>query len=248
MGGVISCKVRPLFFVLTVDCGGDILCINYRGYYLDGETGLQYLNARYYDPEIGRFISADSIAYLAPETVNGLKLFVYCLNNPLMYTDPYGTTAWWEWLLLGIGAAVVVAVAVVATVATGGIALIAGGIAIGGALLGLANIAGQGLTKGWSNINIGQVGTSILNGAAFGGFMGFLGSGAAIGGSLALAGGGTVSIGLSAYNIFELIGAGSIILYSWNSSHYCSSKIGSNRHYNKQFSDFFTETDYKIKI
>ena len=69
-----------------------------------------------------------------------------------MYTDPYGTTAWWEWLLLGIGAAVVVAVAVVATVATGGIALIAGGIAIGGALLGLANIAGQGLTKGWSNI------------------------------------------------------------------------------------------------
>ena len=63
----------------------------YRGYYLDDETGLYYLNARYYDPEIGRFISADSIAYLAPESINGLNVYAYCGNNPVMNVDPTGT-------------------------------------------------------------------------------------------------------------------------------------------------------------
>ena len=63
----------------------------YRGYYYDEEISLYYLNARYYDPEIGRFISADSIAYLEPQTIGGFNLYAYCLNNPLMYTDPDGT-------------------------------------------------------------------------------------------------------------------------------------------------------------
>ena len=62
----------------------------YRGYYLDDETGLYYLNARYYDPEIGRFISPDSIDYLDPESINGLNIYVYCGNNPIMYVDPNG--------------------------------------------------------------------------------------------------------------------------------------------------------------
>ncbi len=35
----------------------------YRGYYYDTETGLYYLNSRYYDPSIGRFINADDISY-----------------------------------------------------------------------------------------------------------------------------------------------------------------------------------------
>ena len=63
----------------------------YRGYYWDEEIALYYLNARYYDPEVGRFISQDSIKYLAPETLNGINLFAYCLNNPVMETDPDGT-------------------------------------------------------------------------------------------------------------------------------------------------------------
>ena len=65
--------------------------IRYRGYYWDEEIALYYLNARYYDPEVGRFISQDSIKYLAPETLNGINLFAYCLNNPVMETDPDGT-------------------------------------------------------------------------------------------------------------------------------------------------------------
>ena len=59
----------------------------YRGYYCDKETGLYYLNARYYDPEIGRFISPDSIDYIAPNNINGLNLYIYCLNNPIRYVD-----------------------------------------------------------------------------------------------------------------------------------------------------------------
>ena len=62
----------------------------YRGYYYDAETGLYYLNSRYYDPSIGRFINADDISYIQPEQINGLNLFAYCGNNPVMYTDPTG--------------------------------------------------------------------------------------------------------------------------------------------------------------
>ena len=43
----------------------------YRGYYYDQETGLYYLNARYYDPEVGRFLSADDTSYLDTEVLGG---------------------------------------------------------------------------------------------------------------------------------------------------------------------------------
>ena len=68
--------------------GSELLTINpfrYRGYYYDEETGLYYLNSRYYDPETGRFISPDSLKYLEPETCNGLNLYAYCGNNPVVY-------------------------------------------------------------------------------------------------------------------------------------------------------------------
>ncbi len=57
--------------------------IRYRGYYYDDDTGLYYLNARYYSPKWRRFLSPDSTEYLAPETVNGLNLYCYCGNDPI---------------------------------------------------------------------------------------------------------------------------------------------------------------------
>ena len=84
---------------------GEINPYRYRGYYWDEEIALYYLNARYYDPEVGRFISQDSIKYLAPETLNGINLFAYCLNNPVMETDPDGTF-WFTFLTAAIGAVV----------------------------------------------------------------------------------------------------------------------------------------------
>lgn len=80
--------VLPSFF--ENDTIGHINPIRYRGYYYDKETGLYYLNARYYDPGTGRFISADDAAYLDPNNVNGLNLYAYCGNNPVMNVDPSG--------------------------------------------------------------------------------------------------------------------------------------------------------------
>ena len=50
--------------------------------------------SRYYDPSIGQFISPDTPDYLAPETIGGVDLYAYGLNNPVMGYDPTGH-AWW---------------------------------------------------------------------------------------------------------------------------------------------------------
>ena len=71
---------------------GEINPLRYRGYYYDTETSLYYLQSRYYDPESCRFISAD--AYIvAGNYLTGINMFAYCLNNPVMYSDPSGTAA-----------------------------------------------------------------------------------------------------------------------------------------------------------
>ena len=69
---------------------GNLNPFRYRGYYYDTETKLYYLQSRYYDPEIGRFIRIDDIIYLDPDAINGLNLYAYCLNNPVMYCDYNG--------------------------------------------------------------------------------------------------------------------------------------------------------------
>jgi len=61
----------------------------YRGYRYDNETGLYYLNSRYYDPEVGRFINADG--YVATgQGIQGNNMFSYCGNNPVNRADPSG--------------------------------------------------------------------------------------------------------------------------------------------------------------
>ena len=64
----------------------------YRSYYYDFETKLYYLNSRYYDPEIGRFINSDDVSILddSKEFINGLNLYCYCNNNPVNYGDYTG--------------------------------------------------------------------------------------------------------------------------------------------------------------
>ena len=64
----------------------------YRGYCYDANTGLYYLQSRYYDPNTGRFINADSTDYLnVSGTVLGCNLFIYCENDPVNNVDPTGT-------------------------------------------------------------------------------------------------------------------------------------------------------------
>ena len=77
----------------------------YRGYYYDTETRLYYLNSRYYDPDTGRFISADG---QLNEGVLGYNMFAYCENDPVNGSDPNGDMVWWAAAALG-GAAFEVA-------------------------------------------------------------------------------------------------------------------------------------------
>lgn len=62
----------------------------YRSYYYDSDIKLYFLKTRYYDPETCRFINADDTSYLDPEKINGLNLYAYCGNNPVMAVDPDG--------------------------------------------------------------------------------------------------------------------------------------------------------------
>ena len=82
----------------TLTYGGiavkDLNPLRYRGYIFDQETGLYYLQSRYYNPEIGRFINADDPAYLGSGGFASFNLFSYCGNNPVMGYDPYGYFDW----------------------------------------------------------------------------------------------------------------------------------------------------------
>ena len=65
----------------------------YRGYYYDTESGWYYLNSRYYDPQVGRFINADGIVG-ANGGITGYNMFAYCSNSPVLFADYTGNRAY----------------------------------------------------------------------------------------------------------------------------------------------------------
>lgn len=73
----------------------------YAGYQYDEETGVYYLNARYYDPKIARFLTEDTYRG-QPNDPLSLNMYTYCNNEPMMYTDPSG-----HFLSPAMGAAIV---------------------------------------------------------------------------------------------------------------------------------------------
>ena len=79
----------------------DINPLRYRGYYYDSETGFYYLQSRYYDPEIGRFINADSYASTDIVGLLSTNMFSYCENDPVNRSDHsghagYGLMSGWD--------------------------------------------------------------------------------------------------------------------------------------------------------
>ncbi len=70
----------------------------YRGYHYDTETGFYYLQSRYYDPAISRFINADSYGSTG-QAFLGTNMFAYCGNNPINNIDVTGT----DYELVGAG-------------------------------------------------------------------------------------------------------------------------------------------------
>ena len=140
------------FIYYQVDAIGEINPFRYRGYYYDIETGLYYLQSRYYDPAMGRFLNADDVGYIEPKIVNGLNLYAYALNNPLQYYDPTGHF----WLFVGkvlLGAII------------GGVtAAINGDNILAGAAIGAIT---TGLTIGIGTIAKGMAETSKIVGTMF---------------------------------------------------------------------------------
>lgn len=82
----------------------------YRGYYYDSETSLYYLNSRYYDSNVGRFINADGYVNANGDII-GFNMFAYCGNNPVNRMDHSGRF----WI-----SALIVTAIVVCTVALSG--------------------------------------------------------------------------------------------------------------------------------
>ena len=82
-------------------------CIN------PAETGFYYVSSRYYDPEVGRFINADSGISGVGGDIRGYNMYSYCFNNTVNMSDPDGNWPKLSTVLTGIA----VAAAAVATLA-----------------------------------------------------------------------------------------------------------------------------------
>jgi hypothetical protein len=132
---------------------------------------------------LGRWLNADDVSYLEPESINGLNLYTYCGNNPIMRADPFGTSwfssvgDWfsnnWEYIA---GALIIIGV-VALSFATAGLAApiaasLGGGLfgaIAGGAIAGFGISVGmQGITNGFNNLDWNQVGKATLSGAISG--------------------------------------------------------------------------------
>ena len=152
----------------------------YRGYVYDEETGFYYLQSRYYNPEVGRFISSD-VLLSTGQGVLGHNAYAYCLNDPMNMSDETGM--WPSWAKKNVAAVAVVAVvATVAaiTVATAGAGTAAAVIAVGavkGAAIGMASGAAMGAETGALSHRVSTgswngAGTAALNGMGNGALSG----------------------------------------------------------------------------
>ncbi|MCL2228820.1 MAG: RHS repeat-associated core domain-containing protein [Firmicutes bacterium] len=94
-----NCEVNNL----TSENIGELNSFRYRGYFYDATIGKYYLRTRWYDPETGRFMNMDDISILEQTVAfpNGLNLYIYAGNNPVMNVDENGMI--FRRVLRGIG-------------------------------------------------------------------------------------------------------------------------------------------------
>ena len=163
--------------LINIDNMAHINPWRYRGKYTDRATGFIYMQTRYYDPSLRRFINADNymLVPLLATQPGGLNMYAYALNNPIMNSDPTGQS-----ILFGIF-----------------IAFIVVGAAIGGTYHGVTAY-NQG-ARGWElagAITQGIVIGAALGAAVFGFCMIFVAGGAALLGAKAF--------GLTALALFQI--------------------------------------------
>ena len=183
---------------------GNLNPFRYRGYYYDTETGLYFLKTRYYDPEVGRFITIDDISYIDPETINGLNLYAYCGNNPVMRVDENGNS-WWDNLWKVIVGVVVIGALVAGSVLTAGtLSVVLAGAAIGAIGGALGSVVSTAVTGDWGNF-----GNNFLVGIGAGAISGAISAtGLGIGWQI----GANALIGLGNYAVSTKINGGKITI------------------------------------
>ena len=93
-GNILYVKDGNGNIVTDLDHIGNLNPIRYRSYYYDYESGFYYLQSRYYDSLVGRFINADSYVSTGQGFL-GFNMFAYCNNNPVICADYTGADAVW---------------------------------------------------------------------------------------------------------------------------------------------------------
>jgi RHS repeat-associated protein len=138
------------------------LTYRYTGQALDEDTGLYFYNSRYYDPELGRFVQADTLVP-SPGDAQTLNRYSYCGNNPLKYVDPSGHLFGVDDVLIGVimGAAIGGATAAIRG-GDVGLGILTG--VIGGVSGGIGAAAGG--SSGAAGAFVGAVAGGAVGGAA----------------------------------------------------------------------------------
>ncbi|KAJ8515295.1 hypothetical protein ONZ45_g7271 [Pleurotus djamor] len=147
--------------------GNDLARYKYSGKELFGD--LYYFGARFYDPELGRFLTLDNY----PLALDGIKpstfnMYSFSRNDPINFIDLNGNVPWWHWfvdiLLIVVGVAL--------TVAVGTLLPIVGSALIGAGVNGLvydiqSAITGEGNDRDWGiQLGIGALAGAISGGAS----------------------------------------------------------------------------------
>ncbi|MFC1593868.1 toxin TcdB middle/N-terminal domain-containing protein [Candidatus Omnitrophota bacterium] len=151
---------------VVVEQGVDITDYKFTGKSLDSEVGLYFYGARYYNPTIGRFITADSIVQESSDS-QSLNRYTYGRGNPGYYTDPNGH---WFWAALIVGSILGGTSAAIndQPIWQGVLMGAAGGLSVGfgSAAFGFGGAVGGGMLAGGANSAVfgGDIGLGVLTG------------------------------------------------------------------------------------
>ncbi len=140
----------------------------FKCYYYDTESGMYYCQTRYFVPEWGRWLNTDNPGFLQFDNINGMNLFAYCNNNPVMYSDPsgqfvFGISALIGALIGGIFGAIEGAISAKATGRDVGCGIVLG--FLGGAIVGgvAGGLGASGMLTGMKLIKaISEIGALSL--------------------------------------------------------------------------------------